>query len=101
MLSRVADALFWMSRYLERAEYVARMLDVCCHLEVDLRGVVAGPHELYWTSVAALLQQPAPPTRAGVTAQAVVSDWFTFNLENPAGIMACLARSPLNARSIR
>ena len=29
MLSRVADALFWMSRYLERAEHVARAVDVC------------------------------------------------------------------------
>ena len=36
MLSRVADALYWMSRYLERAEQVARLLDVCFHLELDL-----------------------------------------------------------------
>src|SRR5258707_13573596 len=35
MLSRVADALFWMSRYLERAEHVARLFDVCFHQEVD------------------------------------------------------------------
>ena len=41
MLSRVADALFWMSRYLERAEYVARLLDVGFHLELDLSGVAA------------------------------------------------------------
>ena len=39
MLSRVADALFWMSRYVERAEHVARLLDVCFHLELDLHGV--------------------------------------------------------------
>lgn len=101
MLSRVADALFWMSRYLERAEYVARLLDVCFHLEVDLRGVVAGPHELYWTSLAALLQQPAPPRQTGGSVQGAVSEWFTFDLDNPSSIMSCLARSRLNARSIR
>ena len=63
MLSRVADALFWMSRYLERAEHVARLLDVCFHLELDLHGVLAGPHELHWTSLAAILQQQMPEQR--------------------------------------
>ena len=43
MLSRVADALFWMSRYVERAEHVARLLDVWFHLELDLPGVWRGP----------------------------------------------------------
>src|SRR5258707_1054058 len=57
MLSRVADALFWMSRYLERAEHTARLLDVCFHLELDLHGVLAGPHELHWSALAAILQQ--------------------------------------------
>jgi uncharacterized alpha-E superfamily protein len=100
MLSRVADALFWMSRYLERAECVARLLDVCFHLEVDLRGVVAGPHELYWTSLTALLQQPAPRQTA-TSVPVAVRDWFTFNRDNPSSIVSCLARSRLNARSIR
>ena len=63
-LSRVADALFWMSRYLERAEHVARLLDVCFHLELDLHGVMAGPHELHWTSLAAILQQQIPGQHA-------------------------------------
>src|SRR5207302_843163 len=57
MLSRVADALFWMSRYLERAEHIARLLDIGFHLELDLRGVLAGPRELHWTSLAAILQR--------------------------------------------
>ena len=57
MLSRVADALFWMSRYLERAEHVALLLDVCFHLELDLRGVLSAPSGLHWTSLAVILQQ--------------------------------------------
>jgi uncharacterized alpha-E superfamily protein len=101
MLSRVADALFWMSRYLERAEHVARLLDVCFHLEVDLGGVMSGPHELHWTTLAALLQQPAPPKYNGAPPATVVSEWFTFDLDNPSSIMTCLSRSRLNARSIR
>ena len=56
MLSRVADALFWMSRYLERAEHTARLLDVGFHLELDLHGVLVGPPEWHWASLAAILQ---------------------------------------------
>ena len=38
MLSRVAENLFWMSRYLERAENVARLLDIGLYLELDAGG---------------------------------------------------------------
>src|SRR5262244_1165726 len=105
MLSRVADALFWMSRYLERAEQAARLLDVCFHLELDLRGVVAGPYELHWTGLAAILQQKMPPARSGERAegspQASLSRWLTFDQDNPASIMSCITRARNNARSIR
>ena len=102
MLSRVADALFWMSRYLERAEHVARLLDVCFHLELDLHGVLAGPHELHWTSLAAILQQQVPaPGAAAASPQAAISHWLTFDLDNPSSIMSCVVRARHNARSIR
>ena len=39
MLSRVAENLFWMSRYLERAENVARLLDIGFYLELDAAGL--------------------------------------------------------------
>ena len=102
MLSRVADALFWMSRYLERAEQVARLLDVCFHLELDLRGLMAGPHELHWTSLAAILQQQVhTATNHSATPQGLISHWFTFDLDNPTSIMSCITRARYNARSIR
>jgi uncharacterized alpha-E superfamily protein len=102
MLSRVADALFWMSRYLERAEHVARLLDVCFHLELDLRGVLSGPYELHWTSLAVILQQVVPSAKgAGPSPQAAISQWLTFDRENPTSITSCVARARSNARSIR
>lgn len=103
MLSRVADALFWMSRYVERAEQVARLLDVCFHLELDLRGVLAGPLEFQWSALAAILQQVVPPDdrRAGLSHQAAISRWLTFDLDNPTSIMTCVTRARANARSIR
>ncbi len=103
MLSRVADALFWMSRYLERAEHVARLLDVCFYLELELRGVLAGPHEFQWSALAAILQQIVPPLdgQAKYSRQAAISRWLTFDLENPSSIMSCIGRARANARSIR
>jgi uncharacterized alpha-E superfamily protein len=102
MLSRVADALFWMSRYLERAEHVARLLDVAFHLELDLSGVLTGPPELYWTSLASILQQPLPPRDSPAPSpQATVSRWLTFDLANPTSIMTCVTRSRDNARGVR
>jgi uncharacterized alpha-E superfamily protein len=102
MLSRVADALFWMSRYLERAEHVARLLDVSFHLELDLHGVMAGPHELHWTSVAAILQQRIPPgDGAGPSPQAAISHWLTFDRDNPDSIVSCVSRARANARQVR
>jgi uncharacterized alpha-E superfamily protein len=103
MLSRVADALFWMSRYVERAEQVARLLDVCFHLELDLRGVLAAPHEFQWSALAAILQQnvPAPDGRSESPRQGGISRWLTFDLNNPSSILSCVTRARANARSIR
>src|SRR5436190_22401002 len=38
MLSRVADSVYWMSRYVERAENVARFISVNLHLSLDVSG---------------------------------------------------------------
>jgi uncharacterized alpha-E superfamily protein len=102
MLSRVADALFWMSRYLERAEHVARLLDVGFHLELDLGGVAAGPSELHWSSLLAILQTSMPPQPAAVLGPAAaLVRWLTFDLDNATSILCCINRARNNARSIR
>jgi uncharacterized alpha-E superfamily protein len=102
MLSRVADALFWMSRYLERADQTARLLDVCFHLELDLHGIRAGPYELHWTALAAILQQRMPGSGPDAARpRGAISHWLMFDTDNPDSIMSCVARARLNARSIR
>jgi uncharacterized alpha-E superfamily protein len=89
-----------MSRYVERAEHVARLLDVWFHLELDLSGAGAAPFEMHWTALAAILQQP-PPTRTAAGSPTAISHWMTFDQENPGSVMACLSRARLNARGIR
>jgi len=91
-----------MSRYLERAEHVSRLLDVCFHQELDLHGVLAGPQELQWTSLTAILQQQLPERNGSASSpQAAISHWLTFDLENPGSIMSCVSRARANARSVR
>jgi uncharacterized alpha-E superfamily protein len=102
MLSRVADAMFWLSRYLERAEYIARLLDVGFHLELDLSGLAAGPSELHWGSLLAILQTATPASLSQERGPAAaIVQWLTFDLENPNSILCCVNRARNNARSIR
>jgi uncharacterized alpha-E superfamily protein len=102
MLSRVADALFWMSRYVERADQVARWLDVTFHLELDLHGVMSEPSEWEWSTLLTTLQQPPlPPTPEPMNLVSRVSRWLTVDRENAGSVMSCINRSRNNARSIR
>jgi len=101
MLSRVADALFWMSRYLERADHVARAVNVTSQLDLDLHGVLANPAELEWNALVALLRQPAPPVGAGEHPVAAVQRWLLVDAGNPGSVMACMNRARNNARSVR
>ena len=101
MLSRVADALFWMSRYLERADHVARAVDVTFQLDLDLHGVLANPVELEWNALLSLLRQPPPQICDGEHPVGAVQRWLLLDMSNPGSVMSCVNRSRNNARSIR
>ena len=99
MLSRVADALFWMSRYLERAEHLARAVDTTFQLDLDLHGVLSDPLEQEWGSLLALLRMPAPD--GDDDARAAVPRWILVDPRNAGSVLSCVNRSRNNARSIR
>ncbi|MFM8494683.1 MAG: alpha-E domain-containing protein, partial [Planctomycetia bacterium] len=96
MLSRVADALFWMGRYLERAAFLARDVDVTFHLDLDLHGVLAAPVRADWDR---LLPPSSPPPADG--AGGATARWILLDGANPASVMACVNRARNNARMIR
>lgn len=98
MLSRVADNLFWMSRYLERAEAAARLLDATLLLDLDLSGVSGDPGDSHWKAAFDILQTTLPADRSGPLA---LSRWAAFDAENPSCVAAYLTRSRNNARGIR
>src|ERR1700689_3920943 len=99
MLSRIADSLFWLARYIERAEYTARLLDVNFHMlleqtqQTDLLRwnpliVMAGEHERYGQMY------------DEVTAKNVF-EFLAFREDNPSSIVQCVAKARENARTIR
>jgi uncharacterized alpha-E superfamily protein len=102
MLSRVADCLFWMSRYLERAESVARLLNATFHRDLDLAHVTAAGDHQPWLANLAILQQAVPDGLAGDNFRPrAVAAWLSFELSNPGSIIGCVNRARNNARSIR
>ena len=100
MLSRTADHLFWMSRYTERAENTARLLNV--HYETSLLPQSAAVSEYGWVGILSLSELlPAYTARHGeVTAQGVM-EFMVLDESNPASIMTCLKAARENARAVR
>ncbi len=102
MLSRVADCLFWISRYLERAESISRLLNATFHRELDLASVAPMDDHRPWYTNLAILQQSLPESLAGENFRpAAVAEWLTFDMSNPGSIIGCVNRARNNARSIR
>src|SRR5690349_17058361 len=90
MLSRVAESLYWMSRYLERAEDVARIIAVNFQASLDAPGV---SQELAWepliavTGDAGLFRQLYPTANASS-----VTGFLSRHPENPNAILSCVGR---------
>lgn len=98
MLSRTADSLFWLARYMERAENTARLIDV--GLRMASLSSDSGSGEWHSTIVAAGCEKSfyakhKEPTAANVIAHLV------RDVENPSSIMSCLATVRQNGRAVR
>jgi uncharacterized alpha-E superfamily protein len=101
MLARDADSMYWMSRYVERAEHVARLLLVNSNLLMDVGELAPTLEQKQWESVMQILRiDPAIPAGDAPTAVRV-GRHMTFNPDNPNSILNCVTRARENARSIR
>src|SRR5260370_3529182 len=96
MLSRVADSLYWMSRYLERAEHAARVIDVDFHVRLD-QSPAAGSSR--WLRLLDALQIPVP---AGAKIDsATLAYTLTLDRSNPSSIVSCISSARENMRQVR
>ncbi|MEM9186793.1 MAG: alpha-E domain-containing protein [Planctomycetota bacterium] len=98
MLSRVADSIYWMSRYIERAENVARFIDVNHNLtlgEDDDNGQQWAPL-VYITGDQGLFKE-----LFGTPKRDAVLRFLAFEPRNPNSILSCITAARENARSVR
>lgn len=101
MLSRVADSIFWMSRYIERAENVARFIDVNMELAVDV-GAETLPANEQWAPLLATTGDDALFAKLyGEPDRHKAIDFLTFDDRNPNSILSCLRTARENARTVR
>ena len=98
MLSRVADSIYWMSRYVERAENVARFIDVNLNLALDV-----GPEmDRHWDPLIYTTGDHDDfKARYPEATQQNVIQFLTFDKLNPNSINCCLASARENARTVR
>ncbi|MGL1833379.1 alpha-E domain-containing protein [Rhodocyclaceae bacterium SMB388] len=100
MLSRTADHLYWMARYMERAENIARMLDVNHRMSLMPQSEVQA--EQAWGATLRIMGLENAFARCfdEVSADAVL-EFMIFNPDNPTSIRSCLRAARENAHAVR
>jgi uncharacterized alpha-E superfamily protein len=90
MLSRVADALYWMGRYIERSEHAARVLEVTRAILVDIAEVDPETALGQWQRALTALSVPD-----------VTTEKLLFDSGEPTSLVSCVAHARENARQVR
>ena len=102
MLCRVADSLFWMSRYMERAENTVRLVDVTLQTLLEAESQDPDSSYYHWSAILASLGDlelfenlKLPKTSQSIT------EFLSFSRDNPSSVFNCIAQARENARMIR
>lgn len=98
LLSRVASSVYWMARYIERAENLARFIGVGLHLQLDMP---LDPVSQWDSLISATGDAAVFKERYGAATQAKVIEFLAFDPQNLNSISACIRAARENARSVR
>lgn len=101
MMARDADSMFWMSRYVERAEHVARLLLVNSNQLIDVGDLAPKLLQQQWQSILTIMRTDPASPEGGKDIGARIAQHMTFNGDNPNSLVTCVSRARENARSIR
>jgi uncharacterized alpha-E superfamily protein len=102
MLSRVANSLFWMSRYIERAENTARILDVNLQLLLDFRSLDEASRDDHWQPIVNCTgDEELFAHLHGRATAAAVSEFMVFEEANANSIVSSICQARENARMVR
>lgn len=100
MLSRTADNLYWLARYVERAEYLARILEAA-HRVTALPVAYAGASNEWESAVATAGCVNAFSSLYPEYNEENVTHFLAFSTDNPSSIRSCFEAARTNARSVR
>lgn len=102
MLSRVANSLFWMWRYIERAENIARIVDVNLQLLLDYRNLDEERLARHWLPIVQTTGEEKQffKLHKKATGQAV-TEFLVFQTDNPNSIVSSINQARENARMVR
>src|SRR6201985_739769 len=100
MLSRTAESLYWLARYVERAEYIARTIDATLRVTALPAAYIGKTNEWESALLTAGVHQGFHAVYGEANEQNVV-DYLSFNPDNPSSITNCIEAARLNARSVR
>ena len=100
MLGRTAQNLFWLSRYIERAENMARLLEVGYRMSLTSRREGGASEHLVSMLQAAEIDEEFDKKHK-VADVANVSQFMLFDESNPSSVRSCLLAARTNARSVR
>jgi uncharacterized alpha-E superfamily protein len=98
MLSRVANSIYWLSRYTERAENVARIIDVNLQMMLDLP---SGSNQQWMPLVSISGDDKVFAARYATPTRENVIKFLVLDVENPNSIVSCLRAARENARTVR
>jgi uncharacterized alpha-E superfamily protein len=99
MLSRTASSLYWIGRYVERAEFTSRLIEATIRLDA-LSARPAG--QAAWESALLVTAADAGFAATGLpTEPQAVSGYLTLSTDNPSSIRSCLDAARSNAKSVR
>lgn len=104
MLSRIAESLYWIGRYIERAEDTARISDVAYHhtLGMGMSELEAARRQHHWESLVQIAGDPMLfSARYPEANDDTVPLYLTFDRDNPNSIVTCVARARELARALR
>lgn len=101
MLSREADALFWIGRYLERAEATARLVDVQYHAALESSLLHREPDSL-WNSILEISGDALIfRARYGEPTERDFISFMVFDLDHPNSVASCIRAGRGNAQGVR
>ena len=100
MLSRTADSLYWTARYMERADYLARLLETALRA-ASLPASYGGSSTEWESAVASAGAAEQFYERYGDANEDTVREWLAFSPDYASSIYSCLTTARANARAVR